>query len=59
MFSSLGYPIGFDQLFDGRPQIIINEIGIFDRMTHNDFINWEIIMGAYAAGMHKQISFAW
>lgn len=39
LFFGLGYPIGLFQLLDRRPQIIINEIGIFDRTTHKDFIN--------------------
>lgn len=54
IFFGLGYPVGLFQLFDRRPQIIINEIGIFDRMIHKDFINWEIIQDAYLAEMHGQ-----
>ena len=54
VFIGLGYPVGLFQLFDRRPQIIINEIGIFDRMTHKDFINWEIINDAYLAVLHGQ-----
>jgi hypothetical protein len=46
-FFGLGYPIGLFHLFDRRPQIIINELGIFDRTTYQKFINWEVIWGAY------------
>ena len=53
-FFGLGYPVGLFNLFDRRPQIIINEIGIFDRTTHKDFINWEIIKHAYLIDIHKQ-----
>ena len=53
-FFGLGYPLGIWQLLDSRPQIIINEIGIFDRTTHHDFINWEIIQDAYLADIHRQ-----
>lgn len=42
-FFGLGYPIGIFHLLDRRPQIIINEIGIFDRTINSDIINWEII----------------
>lgn len=53
-FFGLGYPVGFFHLFDRRPQIIINETGIFDRTTHKDFINWGIIQGAYLIDIHRQ-----
>ncbi|RZJ57431.1 MAG: hypothetical protein EOO55_03400 [Hymenobacter sp.] len=53
-FFGLGYPLGIVQLLDRRPQIIINELGIFDRTTHHSFINWEIIQDAYLVEMHKQ-----
>jgi hypothetical protein len=45
-FFGIGYPVGLFHLFDRRPQIIINELGIFDR-TYNDFINWDVIRLAY------------
>ena len=47
IFFGLGIPVSLFQLFDKRPQIIINEIGIFDRTAHKDFINWEIIQDSY------------
>lgn len=53
-FFGLGYPFGIFQLLDRRPQIIINEIGIFDRTTYHSFINWEIIQDAYLVEMHRQ-----
>ncbi|HEX3386252.1 MAG TPA: STM3941 family protein [Mucilaginibacter sp.] len=46
-FFGLGIPIGLFNLLDNRPRIIINEIGIFDRLAYKDFINWEIIKDAY------------
>lgn len=54
LFFGLGYPVGLFHLFDRRPQIIINEIGIFDRMAYRDFINWEVITGAYPMDIHNQ-----
>lgn len=54
IFFGLGIPIGLFQLLDRRPQIIINEIGIFDRTTHKDFINWEIIRDAYIVKVHQE-----
>ncbi len=54
LFFALGYPVGLFHLFDRRPQIIINKIGIFDRMAYNDFINWEVIRSAYLADIHGQ-----
>lgn len=53
-FFGLGYPVGLFHLFDRRPQIIINEVGIFDRTAHKDFINWEIIQDAYAIDINGQ-----
>ena len=41
-------PVQLFHLFDRRPQIVINEIGIFDRRTCKDFINWDVIQRAYA-----------
>lgn len=55
-FFGLGFPVGLFHLFDRRPQIIINEIGIFDRTTYTDFINWEIIQNAYLMGINGQKS---
>ena len=44
----LAYPVALFHLLDRRPQIVINEIGIFDRRTCKDFINWDVIQRAYA-----------
>lgn len=46
-FFGLGYPAGAYVLFDRRPQIIVNEVGIYDRTVLKDFINWELIHDAY------------
>jgi hypothetical protein len=53
-FFGLGYPVGLYHLLDKRPQIIIREIGIFDRMTYKDFINWDVIQYAYPIDIHGQ-----
>jgi hypothetical protein len=53
-FFSLGYPVGLFHLFDRRPQIIINEIGIWDRTTKQEMINWEIILNAYLTDINGQ-----
>ncbi len=48
------YPIGLFMLLDRRPQIIINEIGIYDRNLGNNTINWEIINEAYISEISGQ-----
>ena len=53
-FFGLGYPVGLFHLLDRRPQIIINELGIFDRTTYSKFINWEVIFGAYPIDISGQ-----
>ncbi|HEY5825124.1 MAG TPA: STM3941 family protein, partial [Cyclobacteriaceae bacterium] len=53
-FFGLGYPVGLFHLLDRRPQIIINEIGIFDRTTYTDFINWDVIQDAYLIDIRGQ-----
>ncbi len=50
----LGIPVGLFNLFDKRPQIIINEIGIWDRVSKQDIIKWEIIQNAYIANVRGQ-----
>ena len=54
LFFGLGYPVGLFQLLDRRPQIIINETGIFDRTAFRAFINWGIIEDAYLKDVHDQ-----
>ena len=53
-FFGLAIPIGIFHLFDKRPQVIINEIGIYDRTTHSEFINWETIKDAYPINIYGQ-----
>ncbi|WEK20717.1 MAG: hypothetical protein P0Y49_06145 [Candidatus Pedobacter colombiensis] len=53
-FFGLGYPVGIFHLLDKRPQIIINEIGIFDRTINNNIINWGVIKDAYPINIHQQ-----
>lgn len=47
LFFGLGVLVAFYNLLDWRPQIIINEIGIYDRTILKEFINWNIIENAY------------
>ncbi len=54
IFFGLGLPIALFHLFDRRPQIVINEIGIYDRTTKLDFINWELIEDAYLTDVNGQ-----
>lgn len=54
VFFGLALFAGLFQFFDRRPQIIINEIGIFDRTTLEEFINWEIIHDAYIMTVSSQ-----
>ena len=54
IFFGLGIPLGLFQLLDRRPQIIVNEIGLFDRTAHKDFINWEIIKDAYIVKVQQE-----
>jgi hypothetical protein len=53
-FFGLGIPLSLFNLFDRRPQIILNEIGIFDRTAYTDFINWEVIQSAYLLNINQQ-----
>lgn len=53
-FFGLGLPFGIYQLLDRRPQIIVNEFGVFDRTTHHEFINWEIIRDVYLIAVNRQ-----
>lgn len=46
-FFGLGIAVGIFQTFDKRPQIIINEDGIWDRTTKQDEVKWEQIIEAY------------
>ncbi|GAB3850172.1 hypothetical protein GCM10028822_15200 [Hymenobacter terrigena] len=53
-FFGLGIPVSLFQLLDRRPQIIVNEFGMFDRTTHHEFINWEIIQDLYLVETNRQ-----
>lgn len=53
-FFGLGIPLGIFNLFDRRPIITINEIGIYDRISYNDFVNWNLIKDAYLRDVHNQ-----
>lgn len=53
-FFSLGYPVGLINLFDRKPQIIINETGIRDWTTNQDLIKWELIKDAYPVNIYNQ-----
>ncbi|MFN0292662.1 STM3941 family protein [Pedobacter helvus] len=53
-FFGLGIPVGLFQLLDRRPQVIINENGIWDRTTKQDVIKWEQIESAYPLDIYKQ-----
>ncbi|MCJ8208877.1 hypothetical protein MUY27_04100 [Mucilaginibacter sp. RS28] len=54
LFFGLGIPFGLFLIFDRRPQIIINETGIYDRTAYHDFINWNTIEHAYWNTIYKQ-----
>jgi len=53
-FFSLGLIIGITNLFDRRPQIIINEKGIWDRTTKQEVIDWDGIKDAYPLIINRQ-----
>lgn len=53
-FFGLGIPLGIFTLFDKRAQIIVNEIGIFDRTLKQGIIKWEQIIEAYPIDIHDQ-----
>ena len=53
-FFSLGLVVGIFHFVDKRPQIIINEIGIWDRTTKQNMIRWEQIKEAYPISINRQ-----
>jgi hypothetical protein len=53
-FFGLGIPLGIFVLFDKRPQIIINENGVFDSTLKQGEIKWEQIIEAYPIDIHNQ-----
>ncbi|HWZ13774.1 MAG TPA: STM3941 family protein [Mucilaginibacter sp.] len=46
-FFGLGIPLGLFNLLDKRPQIIMSETGIYDRMGYKDTLEWDWIKNAY------------
>jgi hypothetical protein len=54
-FFGLGIPLGLFNLFDKRPAMIINEVGIFKRKTSKDLINWTVIEDAYLKDLRVSI----
>lgn len=53
-FFGLGIPISIFTLLDKRPQIIINENGIWDRTTKQKEIKWEQIKESYLIDIYNQ-----
>lgn len=54
VFFGLGLVVSLFQLLDRRPQIIVNDVGVFDRTMHHEFINWALIQDVYLAEINKQ-----
>ena len=54
-FFGIGFSLSLFNILDRRVQIIINEIGIWDRSLNEEIIKWEFIEKAYAIEIHKQI----
>ena len=50
-FFGLGIPLSIYNLFDRRPEVIINSEGIYDRQTTKDFIDWKLIEDVYLKDM--------
>ncbi|MBN8835645.1 MAG: hypothetical protein J0I09_00145 [Sphingobacteriia bacterium] len=50
----LGIALGLFQTLDRRPQIIIDENGIWDRTTNGDEIKWEQIKAVYPLDIYEQ-----
>jgi len=55
LFSGIAFLISIFNIFDKRVQIIINEIGIWDRSINQEIIKWEFIKNAYKIELHKQV----
>ena len=54
LFFGLGIPVGLFQLFDRRPQIIIDENSIWNRTTNQNEVKWGQIQGAYPLDVYGQ-----
>jgi hypothetical protein len=55
IFFGLAIPLIIYNLLDNRPQIIINEEGIWDRTLKQDLIKWEQIINFRLLNIHNQI----
>jgi hypothetical protein len=53
IFSGLGIIAGMAHLFDRRPQLIINEAGIYER-SYNELFKWSSIEDAHTLNIHGQ-----
>ena len=53
-FFGFSFFMGIYSLFDRKPHIMINEVGIYARSLGRDFINWELIHGAYPTSIAGQ-----
>ena len=54
LFFGMGIPFGIFVLFDKKPQIIINDNGIWDRTIKQTEIKWEQINEAYLIDIYSQ-----
>ncbi len=54
LFFGLGIAVGLFHLFDKRPQIVINENGLWARYTKQGLIEWEFITDAYLMNVYGQ-----
>ncbi|RZJ64800.1 MAG: hypothetical protein EOO45_17935 [Flavobacterium sp.] len=53
VFFSFGYVVGLINLFDKKPQIILNSNGIWDRSLDFKTISWEDIIDCYELRIHR------
>jgi hypothetical protein len=52
-FFGLGVPVSLFNMFDRRPQIILDEAGVFDRTTFKNVISWDVIQDAYLLDINR------
>ncbi|MBT1688450.1 STM3941 family protein [Dawidia soli] len=52
-FFGLGVPLSLFNMFDRRPQIILNEVGVFDRTAFKQVIPWDVIRDAYLLNINQ------
>lgn len=53
-FFSIGYAVAFINIFDKKPQIIINSKGIWDRSLKFETILWDDILDAYSVNIRRE-----